>query len=631
MTATFGDFLDAASAHIAAACQHRELASGSVPAAARELGRVIAALARHLADVPDSSPGDTHTAAAWRRAARDARLALTQAGAALRLAAGTAPVPPVSGDPPAAHLSAAAAALTAGRDLLQTHFQPGPAGAPRPASHWAPAVTTEPVAVALLSEIAAFANRLGRWSAQLSPAGPTATHAFNTASRGLWAAAAALDHTRRHAPAAAQLLRAIPANTLPPYRPPGSRQSVGQLCQGATNTAERLRHLARPFTGDAALPETMTAASWQRAAHATAIVGHASEIVLYSLTRRPRVGTEAAITAALRGAAAPLASAWQAGRAAARQWDPITTGTNGQPGAAAAEAGDLAVWIGRLAYRDPGWTPARHHPNAPRQPAELAAPPDGLRTTLAAVHHAIDAVTHLLSADRDTARAAAAEGRLFIPTRLLPGHYDIPYRYAPIPAETTDTLLGTYDAAITAATRAVRALDDIAAKADSPSAILAGIRAAAQDQHATPRVPAKPPSARHAPARPPRADRRHALVPRPPGPVETTVRDLGISEPALLARAASIDDAASDLVAQARNQSQRHDAAPRPTAETNHAAASARSAAQLAAKDFPANQPPPDLQAASTAEVSMAPMNRRRSTSRSQDERLGRATSSRRT
>ncbi len=205
MTATFGDFLDAASAHIDAACQHRELASGSVPAAAGELGRVIAALARYLADVPDSSRGDTQTAAAWRRAAGDARLALTQAGAALRPAADTAPVPPADGDPLTAHLSAAAAALTAGRDLLQTHFQPGAAGAPRPASHWAPAVTAEPVTIALLSEIAACANRLGRWSAQLSPSHPGRDHRQPGAvgCRDGSGRHAAAPPARRHGPAAA--------------------------------------------------------------------------------------------------------------------------------------------------------------------------------------------------------------------------------------------------------------------------------------------------------------------------------------------------------------------------------------------------------------------------------------------
>ena len=42
----------------------------------------------------------------------------------------------------------------------------------------------------------------------------------------------------------------------------------------------------------------------------------------------------------------------------ARAWYRITTDTRGTITPAAAEAADLALWTGRLAYADPNWTPA---------------------------------------------------------------------------------------------------------------------------------------------------------------------------------------------------------------------------------------------------------------------------------
>jgi hypothetical protein len=45
--------------------------------------------------------------------------------------------------------------------------------------------------------------------------------------------------------------------------------------------------------------------------------------------------------------------------AIAHVWDTIVTDTRGYLSRPAAEAGQLALWTGRLAYADPAWTPAR--------------------------------------------------------------------------------------------------------------------------------------------------------------------------------------------------------------------------------------------------------------------------------
>jgi hypothetical protein len=325
-----------------------------------------------------------------------------------------------------------------GGDLLRTHFRPGRPGAPLAASHWTAAVVARPVTVALLSEISGYSHRLAHWSVRLArdgPAGAAGRDALGAARQRLAEAAAALDQAqRRHPPAAAarRLLRAIPANALPPRLPPAGGEPVPQLCSGAANTAERLRYLTHPdISGDSA-PLAVPAASWQRTAQAAAIVGHASELVLRSLALRARqLAAGPATVVALRAAATPLARAWLRARAAARHWDTLTTGTAGPPAPAAADAADLVLWMGRLAYRDPRWTPARRHTSALRDPAGLAADPDAIPAVLAAVHHASDAVTRLLAADREAIRAAAATRQLFTPTRLLPDGHDIPYRYAP--------------------------------------------------------------------------------------------------------------------------------------------------------------------------------------------------------
>ena len=94
---------------------------------------------------------------------------------------------------------------------------------------------------------------------------------------------------------------------------------------------------------------------------------------------------------------------------------------------------DLVLRIGRLAYRNPGWTPACGDASLARQPADLAPDADAISTVLAAVHHAADTLTHIAVTDRRCVRQAAADHRLYIPTRLLPEDCDIPYPYAPAP------------------------------------------------------------------------------------------------------------------------------------------------------------------------------------------------------
>ena len=83
----------------------------------------------------------------WARASIDAQQALQNA-AALLPPDGTATArsgQELPASQPVSELDAAAAALTAGRDLLHTHLATGPDGARWDRSEWTPVVTSAPV------------------------------------------------------------------------------------------------------------------------------------------------------------------------------------------------------------------------------------------------------------------------------------------------------------------------------------------------------------------------------------------------------------------------------------------------------------------------------------------------------
>jgi hypothetical protein len=133
-------------------------------------------------------------------------------------------------------------------------------------------------------------------------------------------------------------------------------------------------------------------------------------------------------------AARGMAQAWKAWRAVTDQWDILTTGhpRGARPTPVATEIGDLALRTGRLAYRNPHWTPAYGNASLIRDPAGLAQSPGDVINALAAVHHAADAISRIAAADH-AAVLDAAGNRLYVPTRRLPENYDIPHPYAPAP------------------------------------------------------------------------------------------------------------------------------------------------------------------------------------------------------
>jgi hypothetical protein len=171
--------------------------------------------------------------------------------------------------------------------------------------------------------------------------------------------------------------------------------------------------------------------SWRRHAQASAITGHASELILRSLAERARqLDLSRAIRAQLASAADTLSQAWPAFRTITRHWDTISTGAHHDRDISpvAAEVEDLVLRTGRLAYDNPHWTPDRADASPARGPADLAATVSYVRVALGAVHHAIDAISCIAGCETDAVRDAESGRRLYLPTHLLPENYDIPCR-----------------------------------------------------------------------------------------------------------------------------------------------------------------------------------------------------------
>jgi hypothetical protein len=558
MRPLLGDFLAAVSGHIEAATGDLRLDAEAAPSVVRELVRLTAVMARCAdAFLRDDRSDACHLLDAQELAVLDARSALRHAAARMRAAWGAL------GDghddaqsAVAACLSAAADNLAAGHDLLQTHFTTDQFGWRHGNSPWAPAVASQQVNAALVTEIGGYAGRLAPWALQLAAAAPherlpeRARVAVSTGCRWLWVAEAATRVVRHDVSAVAghTLLRAIPVNLPPPRHSPRGGELVPELCTGTVTSAERLRHLAHIMATRARPPHSALAVSWQRTAQAAAITGHCSELILRQLTKADARPSVAAAETAITQAAQATSRSWQAWRTAAHAWDTFTTSPGTTLTPVAAEIGDLALWIGRLAHTDPAWTPARNHASPTRSGAAFADKGHTIAAVVTALHHASDALTHIAAHDRERVRSAAAADDLYVPTRLLPAEDDVPYRYVPARPAIIDELLTTYDAVAKAANRAATTLDQFVLMLNPEPSTLTALRVVAQlDTPCLPQAPAVPAT-------------RTAKQPAP-GRMEQALRSSGINEPALLARAAELDDATRALISSVTSITQRQVAA----------------------------------------------------------------------
>ena len=547
-----GDFLAAADRHIAALAGLRgELPNDAQRSAVYELSRMTATVARFLADLPDEGGALPNPEREAGAPVITAKLALARAIHGLRPvteAASTA----TDLHPAVAYLAAAADNLAACRDLLQTHFTTGRDGIRTGRSYWAPVITSGRVTAALLGELAACLHGMGRWIAAQTPtwhASPIrrlpAQRALRSAEPWLAQAATFIQAAQQaHYPLSARsLLDAIPSNTPPPRRPPITGEPVHDLCEHIPHTAERLRYITCNFAAHARWSPSATSLSWRRDALATAIITHVSEIILRTLAvRASQLSLEPAFTAGLDDAAAAMGEAWTSWRTITGHWDIVTTGAWRGTGLTpiAHEIDDLVVQTGRLAYRNPLWTPARADSSQTRDPSTLAPSVRNITTVLSTVHHATDAINRIGADDHRAIVDAANDNRLYVPIRLLADTYDIPQPYTPAPPAYLDALLIAYDTATGATARITATLDNLATAINAPSTSLAAAHQAARAARPELRLQTSL-----------RSLRDGHPVPPAPGRTEKALRKLGIRDPALLLRSAVIDQAARDLITEA--------------------------------------------------------------------------------
>ena len=212
-----------------------------------------------------------------------------------------------------------------------------------------------------------------------------------------------------------RLLNAIPLNSAPEHKIPAASDAVPALCAGTAGAAQRVRHALRGGAERARWAPDLTAESMRHTAASCVVTSFNCEIILRSLARQAGRAGYPDLVPDLEDAANDTAGARHAWLAAARSWDELTTESQGRLSEAAVEAGNLALWTGRLAYADPQWTPARGPVHALREPDSLAADPAVFASVVAAVHYSADTLHRVAAASQDQVLAAARRGPALCP------------------------------------------------------------------------------------------------------------------------------------------------------------------------------------------------------------------------
>jgi hypothetical protein len=551
----FGDFLDAARAQLDKADRLREAAGGEVDLQqiSHSLLAVIVVMRRYVLDVTPGwmpeNPRSQRPLTGWARAGAEARDALANAAAFLN-EPDTAKQRRAAAGELAGHLDGVAASLAAGRDLLQTHLASDPGGERELHSEWGLVVTSPVVGRAVLAEIRSLIRRIAPLGAGLALAPRSrgtsqARQKLNAACQWLWVLDSCVGAAQRPVRASdLELLRAIPANALPSRRFPAPAESVAGLCQGVISSAQRVRHLSWVSGRQPGWSPDLTVNSLRRIAATSTLTSHHCELLLRSLAARAPGHAQAGHAAGLLQAAEAAARARQGWLHLAHALDRVTTETRLHLSPDADESADLALWTGRLAYADPGWTLTSGPAHQPRPPQTLLSEAGDARLAVAAVHYACDTLTSLGHAEREHIRAAGAAERILVTTRSLPATMDILRPFAPAPPDRIESLVSACDHTGRSAEQATAHVADIAAAIGAPSRVLTTAR-----QAADPGPSRQPNRGGAAPAPGGPGSRRFAEACQElPGPVERTLHELGITDSELLQRGAVIDRAGEQLI-----------------------------------------------------------------------------------
>jgi hypothetical protein len=442
-----------------------------------ELGRIFSAVARFLAW--PAADGQVEVIAGTRgsradRAAAGLQEAVRQAGARIEAARGDLGRPGECSDPVAGQLAAAADALNAGCDLIGTHFWTRLDNVSEARSSWARLIASEPVTAALRAEMARWAVRAGPWVDWLTSQAPDYARTELTVARHWLTAADTLvppdGIAATEVAMGQQLLYDMPSASPPGRRIPTWDESLAELCEGITISADRLRAIIlTPCRQDYSVT-SVTGPSWFHAAQAAAVV---SDLAIWELGtlagRAAHVDRPGVYDRCLRDAADAFAEPRAAWRMASRLWRYVTTGPQGPTSAVTAELDDLVLRMGRLASGNPRWTPVRGDRAPAHDPGSREPGSDELARVVAAVHHAADALAWMASADLETTTAFGNRGHLYMSNRFLESPYASMTAYIGLPDDRLVMLYDTYRNVVNASQRAARTLDDIAIATDAPS------------------------------------------------------------------------------------------------------------------------------------------------------------------
>jgi hypothetical protein len=600
--ATFGEFLNLARGNLAGMPSYVASVSPGRDVAEVSQGMfgVVTALAGYTGDATrmvSKLPARQMAALSrWDWAGLQAHDALLSAAAALEPSGwGSADDGARASSQAGLRLHSAATALRAGRDLLQGHFATSPRGARIGHSGWALVITSPAVTRAMLSETASLARQTAAaGDSLLSGVHPksASTDGLATAVHWLDAAAGSMDAAGRAGPATTaerELLHAIPANASPaPWQFTGV-ESASALCQAVITTAERARRAAWVAAELDPQSAAISVTSWHRIASASTVTSHNCCVLCATLADRMFGNGDRTrqVRSELMRVSVLADGARETWLDSARESKEIVTEIRGHMSPAAAEAAELARWTGRLAYADPAWDLASG-PSGPERPAEFLAPNlADARGVIGAVHHALDALAGLAMANVQQARCAIRAQRVLVATRSLPDEYDIPSPYTQAPASYETSLLMCYEDTAMSARLAAEAIAGIAVTTRASSRTLATARAAAQ-QLARDR-----PGERWLGTSPPSRQRGGTQDGDPeegPGPIESELRGLGVSDPRSLWRAAAIDRAGRQLIAETGGRSRHRSRGPSPGQVTEPAAL--RRGTHRGAR-VPSGQPPP--------------------------------------
>lgn len=544
--ATLGELLYLGTRYLqAAAAGWDEQAAAAPDAGARQLHRLVVVMTRYVDDVAPCDEVEALSRAdltLWQRAAVDVAAALRMAGVTLAGVTGEGGLPDVTAGLP---LADAATALLAGRDLLHTHHVFDQDGIRDGRSEWADVITSAAVrrtitdlAARWAVDLAPLAELLPGNLAGPGPGGPAgAGREFTEAGRWLRNAAAATHAAQRADPVSAgdrTLLFAIPAASVSFRDPPVPGETAAELCRGITLSAARLQASVRGAADRAAWSPVTTAGAWRWTATAGAVTSHLSELILRSVADRAgQLGLPGG--GEIRAAGAAMAAARAGWQRLAAEWGGMTTETRFLASTTVIEASDLVLRLGRMARDDPAWTPQAGRDVPLRDPAGVAPDAGAAAAAVAAVHHSACAFERVAAGDLGAVRAAARAGRLHVPTRTMPPKVDVPRPYAPAPDWQLEPLIDAYRAAIELSGMAARVLDRAAIATGGPSQFMALARSAYTA----------------APGPGPGGRAPDAGGPGRPGPVERALRSLGVTDPVMQLRAAAIDTAGSELIAEA--------------------------------------------------------------------------------